>query len=87
MIRKTIISIISLIIISINIKFLIGILLDKKYIVDELSSVKNLDSLNSVQNIIESDYLFFMCLVSVNSIWIVVLVLIFLLHKQRPIGQ
>lgn len=76
--KVTLIIVFIIIPIVINLQFLFRILLNKKYVVREISSTNDVDGLNSMQKIIELDYTSIMWLIIMNIIFIIGLVVCFL---------
>lgn len=73
---KGVLKILSIIIVVIDMKFMINVLLNKKYIVDDFSDINKNDALVSVQEIIKTDYKYMFYIALLN----IILIIIFVIH-------
>ena len=66
--RNIVVIILAAMVVILDIKFIVNILLNKKYVVDELSDVKSLTPLKSMEEIIQNDYLYGYYILIANTI-------------------
>ena len=66
-----VVIILAAMVVILDIKFIVNILLNKKYVVDELSDVKSLTPLKSMEEIIQNDYLYGYYILIANTILII----------------
>ena len=78
---KLVLIIVPLLIFIIDVRFVINILLNKKYVVDGLSDIKNTSALNSVEEMIKADYTYMFYTLLLNIIWIIITLISILLKK------
>ena len=69
--RNIVVIILAAMVVILYIKFIVNILLNKKYVVDELSDVKSLTPLKSMEEIIQNDYLYGYYILIANTILII----------------
>ncbi|MFI5163520.1 MAG: hypothetical protein ACHQHN_19750 [Sphingobacteriales bacterium] len=69
--RNIVVIILAAMVVILDIKFIVNILLNKKYVVDELSDVKSLTPLKSMEEIIQNDYLYGYYILIANTILII----------------
>jgi hypothetical protein len=80
--EKLVLIIVSLLIFIIDIKFMINILLNKKYVVDGLSDIKKTDALDSVEGMIKADYTYMFYALLINIIWVIIILIVILVKSN-----
>jgi hypothetical protein len=74
--KRVFAPLITLLLIGYNIVEIVNLSLNKKYVVDEISSTQKVTSLVGMQNIIQSDYIMLEWLLLGNSLFILTMYLI-----------
>jgi len=85
--KSIVVLFLAAIIVILDIKFIINILLNKKYVVDELSDVKSLVPLKSMVEIIQGDYLNGYYILIANILFIIgISILVIITSKEERLN-